>query len=247
MARNGISNCCQSLLQQSAIGQCSGGMHHASQRPSGRVDPGERLHHCGAIGDIQLKRQHLDACRAPVGNAGGCLGAGRASAEERQMSRAALHQPLRRGKAESGKSARDKIEALRIEIAEAGTGHARMLEHDLSDMTGRGHESERFRCLRKREDAHGWRIDRAARRIGDHALEERAPARRIFEPHARKIDRMIARVGTHGTELLLRPDVLLADLQEYTVRGERAHARPDEIARQRIEDNIDAAPFRDRS
>jgi hypothetical protein len=57
----------------------------------------------------------------------------------------------------------------------------------LSDVAARSHEREGFRRLRKREDAHWQRFDDAAGSIGDHALEQRAPACRIVQITSRRV------------------------------------------------------------
>ena len=156
-------------------------------------------------------------------------------------------QPSRHHEAEAAEAAGDEVGRVRpdrlngaLAPGRAGTRH-----HDLADVAGLGHVAEG-----------GGGLGRARRRGAAAASSSpAATGRRASREHragswpgdasatsAQSIDVVRDASGRSRGDLRRRPDAALADLDEPAARRQRAQARGDRVAGERVEHHVDARP-----
>ena len=161
-----------------------------------------------------------------------------AASHQHQRARSARDEPAGHREAETAEPAAHQVRGV--------ASHQRPLagrlgHHDLPDVPGLRHVAERGRGIREREYGSRKRAEHPHRDIVDQPLEHRSDGGRRFRAHRAEVQPGVPHVLPDLRDLLPAPGSGLADLDEATVGRQRAHARRDEVARERIQHHVRSA------
>ncbi|CUI98880.1 Uncharacterised protein [Achromobacter ruhlandii] len=238
LGREHVVEAFRRLAGQHAVVQHPGRVHHAAQRPVFAELAHDPLQAIG-IGGVARHHGGAGAQFGQFGDKG--LGVRRTHAAARGQHQithlVVLHQPLRHITAQPAQAAGDQHRAVRIDHAAALRRH----QHHLAHVAGLRDEAQRVGGAVQREGAQRQRLELA---LGEQRGDGSQHFLDAFDAGLRQVVDAVGHARMVGLDPGLVAQVDLAHLQEAPARLEHGEAGVDELARQRVEHDVEATARR---
>ena len=239
---------CIEIAKQSIVDH-SGRMHDAAQRPAGAPDRGERRRDLRGLAHVGRDRDDVDAGRAHrLHGALRFRARGTRTSDKRERTGALRGEPLRDRETEAAEPAGHQIGGIgpnhpRRLAVEFDPGRLLVGDHDLADVIGIRHVTERAADLVRREELDRQRLEVARNEIPDDRFELGADRLRALARDAREIDHEERHVLAQAAQpdQVVAIDVALADLQKPSAGREQCETFFQVWARQRVQHHVDPA------
>src|SRR5690606_10190991 len=156
------------------------------------------------------------------------------TAEKHQVACAPLNQPARHLQANAARTAGNQVGGLINYLAALVV----LRQHNLADVPGLRHVAEGVSCFLQREHLKRQRLQAAILKPAHNFLKHALNQVRLVSNHIAQKDNRIMDAWVRGLHLLVIPDAGLADLQKMAARPQHRQTGWNEIAGQRIQNDV---------